>query len=219
MDGIEAEWGRVNQEVMRSVMRDRSAQFVGRLGWDLCLSPDGLEIDEYDAPETTYMVVHEQFHHVGSCRVRPVRAGTMLLDHFHDAFPEAKSFLAGQESRFFELTRFCRSPYADAEQIREMLGRLADLLDNFRNEAGISGYLAVIYPEVGRYLSRIGVKFIRISKSKIDGKTAHLICITDCRDVERLHDEKPEVVCAEPCSDTDVVPAYAMARSVEKYAA
>ena len=64
MDGIEAEWGRVNQEVMRSVMRDRSAQFVGRLGWDLCLSPDGLEIDEYDAPvhrhEMNLLVQHLQ---------------------------------------------------------------------------------------------------------------------------------------------------------------
>ena len=219
MDGIQAEWGQVNQDAMRSVMRDRSAQFVGRLGWDLCLSPDGLEVDEYDAPETTYMVVHEQFHHVGSCRVRPVRAGTMLVDHFHDAFPEAASFLAGQERKFFELTRFCRSPSADAVQIREMLGRLADMLDTFRNDTGISGYLAVVYPEVGRYLSRIGVRFIRLAASAIDGKTAHLICITDCQDVERAHKTTCGSGHIEVFSNTDAVPTQIMAQTPAKRAA
>lgn len=219
MQEIQAEWGRVEQDVMRSVMRDRSAQFVGRLGWDLCLSPDGLEIDEYDAPETTYMVIHEQSRHVGSCRVRPVRAGTMLVDHFIDAFPEAVSFLAGQERRFFELTRFCRSPSADTDQIREMLGRLANMLDNLREESGISGYLAVIYPEVGRYLSRIGVRFIRISASEIGGKSAHLICITDCRDVERVHEGKLESGCIEALSNSDSLSEHVMSPRLEKLAA
>jgi N-acyl-L-homoserine lactone synthetase len=215
MDEIKAEWGRVNQDVMRSVMRDRSTQFVGRLGWDLCLNPDGLEIDEYDAPETTYMVIHEQSRHVGSCRVRPVRAGSMLVDHFLDSFPEAVSFLAGQERSFFELTRFCRSPSARSDQIREMLGRLANMLDSFRSDSGISGYLAVVYPEVGRYLSRIGVRFIRISTSEICGRAAHLICITDCQDVERVH----KAGRIEAYSKTASFPAHTLPRRHERFAA
>lgn len=176
--------------LVRSLLEDRRAQFVDRLGWDLCVSPEGLETDEYDIDGTTFLVVHEALRHIGSCRVRPVGAGTMLIDHFSEVFPDAAAFLAQQSGRIWELTRFCRSPRANPREAKEMLGLLAEMLDAFRDENGITGFVAVVYPEIGRFLNRIGVRFIRLSVSEIDGREAHLICITHCVAAAKLTAER-----------------------------
>lgn len=169
-----------------SILLDRGAQFVGRLGWDLCVSPEGLETDQYDGEGTTYLVLHEGSRHVGSCRVRPVSAGTMLLDHFRGTFPGARAFLEGQCQRVYELTRFCRSPRSGKEEGRSMLDHMAEMLDAFRDAHRLTGFVAVVYPEVARFLDMIGVRFLRLDTSEIDGREAHLICIVHCIRAERL---------------------------------
>ena len=180
MDYVIGKKSEIGGPLVCSLLEDRRAQFVDRLGWDLCVSPEGFETDEYDSGGTTFMVVHECWRHVGSCRVRPVWEGTMLIDHFSAVFPEAAEFLANQSGRIWELTRFCRSPKAGEGEAKDMLKLLAEMLDDFRDDNGITGFVAVVYPEVARFLNRIGVRYLRLAVSEIDGREAHLICITHC---------------------------------------
>lgn len=167
-----------------SIFSDRQAQFVGRLGWDLCICASGLEIDEYDSEGTTYLVVHTGEKHVGSCRLRTFKLNSMLMDHFREVFPGANDFLKGQKGRVYELTRFCRSPSATQEEAQQMLRVMAEMLDDFRDEEGLTGFIAVVYPEIARFLGAIGVRFLRLASSQIDGRDAQLICIVHCQRVE-----------------------------------
>lgn len=165
-------------ELCRTLFVDRSRQFVDRLGWNLCVTPDGCEVDEYDDDQSEYLMVHEGSRHIGSCRVRPVYASTMLIDHFSSSFPEVESFLSAQKGRVYELTRFCRAPDVSSADSKKMLECLAVLLDAYRDRRNLTGFVAVVFPHVARFLDSIGVRYLLVAKSEIAGKTVFLICIT-----------------------------------------
>lgn len=162
----------------RSIFGDRRSQFVSRLKWNLCVTPSGLEVDEYDDGASDYLVVHDKDRHLGSCRLRPVNAGTMILQHFLPSFPEAAAFLKMQKGRVFELTRFCRAPDMSVSDSRRMLDNLAVLLDEYRDKHRLTGFVAVVFPQMCRFLDSIGVRYMTISRSTLDGATVCMICIT-----------------------------------------
>ncbi len=164
----------------RTIFQDRNRQFVDRLNWSLTVTPDGMELDEYDDDQSTYLVVAEGMRHLGSCRVRPVRASTMLVDHFLPVFPDAEGFLRQQRGRVWELTRFCRAPDIAVDRSRRMLDRLAHALDTFRDRHRLTGFVAVVFPEVARFLDSIGVRYLTVARSEMGGRKVHLICITHC---------------------------------------
>lgn len=163
-----------------AIFADRTRQFVGRLSWSLTVTPEGLEVDEYDDAESEYLVVADGVRHLGSCRVRPVRSSTMLVDHFLPIFPDARAFLRQQRGRVWELTRFCRAPDIPVERSRKMLDRLARVLDDFRDRHRLTGFVAVVFPEIARFLDSIGVRYLTVSSSTMGGRTVLLICITHC---------------------------------------
>lgn len=168
-----------------SIFSDRGRQFVDRLNWNLCVTPQGLEVDEYDDDHSRYITIHDRYRHLGSCRVRPIKAGTMLVDHFLGTFPEAIGFLSMQKGRVYELTRFCRAPDIAVEDSKQMLDRLAVALDRFRDANRLTGFVAVVFPQIARFLDSIGVRYLTVSRSRMDGKPVHLICITHCVRVDR----------------------------------
>lgn len=164
----------------RTIFEDRGRQFVDRLNWSLTVTPDGLELDEYDDGHSIYLVVADGMRHLGSCRVRSARASTMLVDHFLPVFPDAEAFLRQQRGRVWELTRFCRAPDIPVDVSRRMLDRLAVVLDGFRDRHRLTGFVAVVFPEITRFLDSIGVRYLTVSRSNMDGRAVHLICITHC---------------------------------------
>lgn len=164
----------------RTIFEDRGRQFVDRLNWSLTVTPEGLELDEYDDDQSIYLVVADGLRHLGSCRVRSVRASTMLLDHFLPVFPDAEAFLRQQRGRVWELTRFCRAPDITVDMSCRMLDRLAVQLDSFRDKHRLTGFIAVVFPEIARFLDSIGVRYLTISRGSMDGRVANLICITHC---------------------------------------
>lgn len=172
---------------------DRGKQFVSRLGWDLCVSPSGLERDEYDDENSVYLTVHDQGKHLGSCRVRSSRLSTMITDHFLGEFPGANEFIKMQKGRIYELTRFCRAPDISVAESTVMLQQLAILLDTFRDMHRLTGFVAVVFPQIARFLDTIGVRYLVISKSTMEGKTVLMICITHAERVARqeLHKTNP----------------------------
>ena len=175
-----------------SIFADRGRQFVDRLKWNLCVTPQGLELDEYDDEHSVYLAVTSKNAHLGSCRVRPVRQSTMLMDHFLAQFPEAEDFLRMQRGRVWELTRFCRAPDIPVQRSAEMLDELAVLLDGFRDAHNLTGYVAVVFPQVARFLDTIGTRYLTVAKSRMDGKPVQLICITHCVRVDGKRPSAPQ---------------------------
>lgn len=173
-----------------TVFSDRGQQFVQRLKWDLCVTPKGYEVDEYDDDHSTYLAVHRRERHIGSCRVRPTRRRTMLTDHFLTSFPDAGRFLDMQKGRVYELTRFCRCPDISVQDSKIMLGHLANLLDDFRDRKNLTGFMAVVFPHVARFLDTIGVRYLLVSRSEVSGKPVFLICITHATRVDKPLDYK-----------------------------
>ncbi len=167
----------------RSLFADRERQFVARHRWNLCVTPEGLEIDQYDDAHSAYVVVEQAGRHLGSCRVRPMDAATMLAEHFSDLFPRAMGFVTSQPGTLYELTRFCRSPDLSVADSRMMLEALAVELDRFRDARNITGFVAVVFPEVARFLGTIGVRHLKLDEARLDGRKVQLICITHAVDV------------------------------------
>jgi N-acyl-L-homoserine lactone synthetase len=93
--------------VSSQMFRDRARQFKVRLGWDVHVTADGVEVDDYDAPPAVYAIASDQGRHVGSVRLKPTTGPTMINDHFGD--------LAGRplmSKGLAEVTRFCLAPDA-----------------------------------------------------------------------------------------------------------
>lgn len=180
----------------RTVFEDRGRQFVDRLNWSLTVTPDGLELDEYDDDQSVYLVVADGLRHLGSCRVRSVRASTMLVDHFLPVFPDAEAFMRQQRGRVWELTRFCRAPDITVDNSRRMLEHLAVVLDAFRDRHRLTGFVAVVFPEITRFLDSIGVRYLTVSRGDMDGRAVHLICITHCVRVQEA-DAQAELAVVE----------------------
>ncbi|WP_299508180.1 acyl-homoserine-lactone synthase [uncultured Roseobacter sp.] len=160
------------------IFADRKKQFVDRLNWDLCVNASGHEIDEYDDALSDYLVVHDEERHIGSCRVRSVEHSTMIVDHFLEVFPNAEILLEMQKERVYELTRFCRSPDISADESKHMLLKIAQLMDAYRDLRSLTGFLAVVFPKVARFMDKIGMRYLMLSESKINGQLVYMICIT-----------------------------------------
>lgn len=180
MQQITCSYSQLSPSMAASIFEDRHRQFVDRLKWDLTVTPDGMETDEYDDKHSTYLIVSDGSRHLSSCRLRSFRTSTMLADHFHDVFPTSSRFLKQQRGRVMELTRFCRAPDISVHQSKGVLDSLAILIDQFRDINNLTGFVAVVFPEVARFLDSIGVRYITMAQSRINNRPAYLICITHC---------------------------------------
>ncbi|MEE4211187.1 MAG: acyl-homoserine-lactone synthase [Parvularcula sp.] len=183
-------YSRLPDALFDTVFSDRHMQFMSRHKWDLCATPEGYEIDEYDGYGTEYLVVHSNGNHLTSCRLRPFALSTMLLDHFSDVFPAARSFVRSQPGHLYELSRYLRAPSLTVRQGTAAQMAFANALDRFRDDREVTGFLAVVYPEVSRFLRQSGVRFLIIGASVINGHRIEMICITQAVAGSRLRDRQ-----------------------------
>ena len=92
---------------LEDLFRARKQIFVDGFGWDLPLTPEGLEIDRYDDDRTQYVVGFDtQDNVVMSLRLRPADDGSILGDIFgHSVDPAVRPLTDGKT---WEATRgFC----------------------------------------------------------------------------------------------------------------
>lgn len=103
---------KANPDLAREMFRDRAAQFIDRLGWDLSRDADGGERDKYDAMNPLYIILERPGGgHAASMRVMPSIGRTMVNEHFrhlNHGIPIRAPFI-------WECTRFCLSRYAGPE--------------------------------------------------------------------------------------------------------
>jgi acyl homoserine lactone synthase len=94
-----------------TMFRDRAAQFVKRLGWEITVNEAGEERDQYDVLNPTYVIwENRDGSHGGSMRFLPTTGRTMVEEHFLD-LTDGVSF---RSPKIWECTRFCLSPGAGA---------------------------------------------------------------------------------------------------------
>lgn len=135
----------------RAMFADRADQFVGRHGWPLRLSADGLEIDEYDDASATYCLVEEEGAHLGSVRLRPASNGCMVEDHFPGLW------LRGEGLRnSVEITRFCAAPTLAPDDRLTAVSELLLGLCRYCQREGIGSFFGVVFPPVARLIRQAG---------------------------------------------------------------
>jgi acyl-homoserine lactone synthase len=70
------------KDILEQSFRTRYEIFVGERGWKALERPDGRDIDEYDRPETTYLLAVDQGKVVGGQRLFPTTRPHMLSEVF-----------------------------------------------------------------------------------------------------------------------------------------
>ncbi|MBR0857774.1 acyl-homoserine-lactone synthase [Bradyrhizobium liaoningense] len=91
-----------DSELTLGMHRLRRRVFKERLDWDVSVS-DGLEIDQYDTFDPTYLLALEQTDVVGCVRLLPTTGRNMLADTFPvllDGSPAPKATTIWESSRF-----------------------------------------------------------------------------------------------------------------------
>ncbi|MFC4595403.1 acyl-homoserine-lactone synthase [Sphingobium tyrosinilyticum] len=143
---------RVPDALMADMYRDRKRVFIDLLGWDLPVLDDKFEIDQFDSPDTLYLIVGQpDGTHLGSMRLLPTDRPTIIGDFFEHLCDTG----APRSGQVWELSRLCLSPRIRAAERRGVRNRLLTSAVQFALRNGISGYCCVTHawylPEVMAY--------------------------------------------------------------------
>lgn len=139
-------------DLAAAMFRDRKAQFVDRLAWELRVSPEGWEMDDYDRMNPLYIILERpDGGHAASMRVMPSIGRTMVNDHFR----HLNHGIAIRAPFIWECTRFCLSPAAGAEA-RAWTGLLMLAGQELGLRFGLSRALGVYEAPMARIYRAIG---------------------------------------------------------------
>jgi len=154
----------------------RKIIFKDRMGWDLNISQDELEIDDYDLPETVYIMVRdEKDRAVGIWRLMPSSSKSMI----RTIWPEfLEKFPMPINDQTWEVSRFGVHSYEPNSKdylkninitTKKMIAALIDICEM----ANIQHIYTMYYPEVGRSVAKTGFVAHEISDEyPVDGKPA-----------------------------------------------
>ena len=132
-----------------TMYKDRAAQFVGRLGWDVTVDARGEERDQYDVLDPLYVIwENRDGSHGGSMRFLPTTGRTMLDEHFSELTQNVRI----RSPYIWECTRFCLGKGAGANVAPAlMLGGLEVGLGH-----GLSHAVGVFDARMIRVYGRLG---------------------------------------------------------------
>ena len=110
-----------------TMFRDRADQFQTRLGWDVTVDRDGMEVDQYDELDPLY-VIWEQADgtHGGSMRFLPTTGRTMVNEHFGDLMSGPIT-----SPTIWVCTRFCLSQGAASHVAAALMLAGGEIMQNF----------------------------------------------------------------------------------------
>jgi acyl homoserine lactone synthase len=156
--------------------RLRKMIFKDRMEWDIEISNDGLEIDDYDLPEAVYFLVRdEQRRAVGTWRILPSGSPSMI----RNLWPKFLEDLAMPQTPYiWEASRFGvhayeTEDYRHTHQVSHVTVKLIWALIKTCLIADITHIYTLYNPQVGRSVKRIGFIPEIVSKTlPIDGKPA-----------------------------------------------
>lgn len=169
----------------------RAEVFSGRLGWDVHVTDDGLEIDQFDAvPSVHYILAQGPDRAVDACwRLLPTQGPNML----RDVFPE---LLHGQpapaSADVWELSRFAVAASklsADESAGNHQVG-FGELSVGLMAESarfalahGIARYVTVTTAPIERMLRKLGVHVHRLGPPVRIGSVLAVACFIEVDDI------------------------------------
>lgn len=125
---------------LRSMFEARKRVFVDLLKWDLPVLADRFEVDHFDDPFATYLIVTDRLGgHLASARLLPTTRPALL----DGLFPYLVDGPVPNGAAIFEITRFCLSPGIGAEQRRAARDTLLVGLVEHALAHGITTYTGV----------------------------------------------------------------------------
>lgn len=115
-------------KLAQGMFRDRTAQFRDRLDWDVSVSRDGFEMDEYDRLNPQYVIMTDASgQHRGSMRFLPTTGRTMVNEHFTDILGGG----ALVSPLIWECTLFCLAPNAEPTVAAGLMLAAGEILQGF----------------------------------------------------------------------------------------
>lgn len=127
--------------LLRGMHVDRRRVFVDRLGWELPVIDEVLEIDRFDTPDAVYLIAHDPAMetHLGSLRLLPTLQPHLLSD----VFPQMCEGGPMRGASIWEISRYCTSP--DIVDARAVRSRLLLAVGEFAELAGVTHYTAMTH--------------------------------------------------------------------------
>lgn len=147
----------------------RYAVFVERLGWQLPGAQNGLEIDQFDRPDTIHVMARNENGQICGCaRLLPTTREYLLGEVFpqlmHGAAPPASDDV-------WELSRFSASDLSNLASPVWICREVMASTVSCAMEVGAKRLIAVTSRGVERILSRLGINWQRIGQPmRIDGQ-------------------------------------------------
>jgi acyl-homoserine lactone synthase len=142
-----------NRALLQSMFADRKRLFVDLLGWDVPVIDGHYEMDQFDNPDTVYLiVVDDDGSHAASIRlfpsVRPHMLGTL--------FPHLCPLGVPVGETTWESTRLCLPQRHGAERRRMLRNMLFTGMVDVALERGIERYTGVIPDQFRREVLAMG---------------------------------------------------------------
>lgn len=130
----------LRHEVLRGMFAARKRVFVDLLRWKVPVVAERFEIDQFDGPEATYLVLTaDDGVHLGSARLLPTTRPHLLDSLFAELCDEPLP--RGLDVQ--EITRFCLDRSLDAAMRRAVRDTLVTALAVHASARGIACYTAV----------------------------------------------------------------------------
>lgn len=138
---------------LRAMFSARKRVFVDLLKWDVPVLADAYELDQFDTPEATYLVLtDEENGHRASTRLLRTD-GPHILGNL---FPMLCNGPIPRRPDYREITRFCIEPTLPRAERRKTRNLLISALVDNALETGLSGYTAVAGPAWYRQIATFG---------------------------------------------------------------
>lgn len=129
-----------DRRALASMFEARKQVFVDLLKWDVPVLDDRFEIDQFDDPHATYIIVADEAgEHLGSARLLKTERPHIL----GELYPELCAGPLPVGPRIYEITRFCLGRGQGARQRRETRDRLVSALVAYALQSGIQTYVGV----------------------------------------------------------------------------
>ena len=140
---IEGTRSHLEDAMLRNMFEARKRVFVDLLGWDVPVLAGRFELDQFDTPDATYLVVAgDDGSHRASTRLLPTTRPHLLDTLFAALCDEAVP--SGPTT--FEITRFCLDRSLSARARRTARDELVSALAKFGVDNGITLYTGVAEP-------------------------------------------------------------------------
>lgn len=138
---------------LRSMFEARKRVFVDLLKWDLPVLAGRFEVDHFDDPFATYLILTDGGReHLASARLLPTTRPALL----DGLFPHLVSGPVPNGAAICEITRFCLSPGVGARQRRAARDTLLVGLVDHARANGISTYTGVAELSWFRQVAQFG---------------------------------------------------------------